>query len=53
MVGPSDLMIPGIILGVFGMGLAGLALPLYNSITARERERIAPEILRLTDELLK
>lgn len=47
------LMIPGILLGVAGMGIAALALPLYNRITARERERVAPEILRLTDELMK
>lgn len=53
MVWSDTLMVPGIILGVFGMAMAGLALPLYNSITAKERARIAPEILRLTDELLK
>lgn len=43
----------GIVLGVIGMIFVALAYPLYNSITQKERERIAPEILQLTDELLK
>lgn len=50
----SNLAMPiGIGLGVVGMVLIALAYPLYNRITQKERERIAPEILRLTDELMK
>lgn len=45
--------IPGIILGVIGLVGMGLAYPLYNRITTKERKRIAPEILKLTDELMK
>lgn len=45
--------IPGIIIGVIGIVLISLAYPLYINITKKERERIAPEILRLTDELMK
>jgi len=30
-----------------------VAYPLYNRTLKKERERIAPEILRLTDELMK
>lgn len=45
--------VPGILIGVIGIGLACLAYPLYNHITKKEREKIAPEILRLADELLK
>ncbi len=44
---------PGIVIGVAGIALLALAYPLYNRIARRERERIAPEILRLTDELMK
>lgn len=43
----------GIGVGLLGMVLVALAYPLYNSILKRERQRIAPEILRLTDELMK
>lgn len=53
MVWMGVLFIPGIVLGVIGIALIALADPLYNHITKKERERIAPELLRLTDELLK
>lgn len=43
----------GIAVGLFGILVAALAYPAYTRITARERKRIAPEILRLTDELMK
>ena len=43
----------GIVIGVAGMILVALAYPAYNRILRKERQRIAPEILRLTDELLK
>jgi len=36
-----------------GMVLVALAHPVYNRIVSRERRRIVPEILRLTDELPK
>lgn len=45
--------IPGIIIGVIGIALVGCAYPLYSRITKTEREQIAPEIIRLTDELMK
>lgn len=53
MVWGGSLFIPGIAVGLVGITGVALAYPLYNSITRKERERIAPEILRLTDELLK
>lgn len=43
----------GIIIGIVGLILVCLAYPLYNYILKRERKRIAPEILRLTEELMK
>ncbi|MEE0968392.1 MAG: hypothetical protein U0M06_03345 [Clostridia bacterium] len=43
----------GIIIGIVGIVLVSLAYPLYNRIVKREREKIAPEIIRLTDELMK
>ena len=43
----------GIILGLVGLALVALAYPVYNRILNRERKRIAPEILRLTEELMK
>ncbi len=46
-------MIAGIIIGLVGIVLVGLAYPVYNRLVRKERERIAPEILGLTDELMK
>ena len=46
-------MVLGIVVGVVGMVLVALAYPLYNRVLKKQREKIAPEILRLSDELLK
>ena len=43
----------GITLGILGGVAVALAYPIYNAVLKAERKRIAPEILRLTDELLK
>lgn len=53
LVWADSVFILGIIVGIFGMAVLALAYPLYNRILQRERERIAPEILRLTEELMK
>lgn len=46
-------MTVGIGLGIIGMVLVCIAYPVYNQTVKKEREKIAPEILRLTDELMK
>ena len=46
-------MVLGIIIGLFGAALAGLAYPVYRAIIKARRKKIAPEIIRLTDELMK
>ena len=45
-------LVLGIMIGLVGIILVALAYPIYNRTLKQERERIAPEILRLTDELL-
>ena len=52
-LGTAMAMVVGIGLGVIGIILVCLAYPLYNRTLKKEREKIAPEILRLTDELMK
>lgn len=49
----STALILGITIGIVGGALAALAYPLYNAIVKAKRKKLAPEILRLTDELLK
>jgi len=46
-------MVLGIAIGLVGMVLVALAYPIYNRVLKKERRKIAPEILRLSDELLK
>ena len=46
-------MVIGIIVGIVGGILAGLAYPIYNAIVKAKRKKLAPEIIRLTDELMK
>ena len=46
-------MVIGIVTGLLGGILASLAYPMYNVVLKRERAKIAPEIIRLTDELMK
>lgn len=53
MVWMGDLFVPGVIIGIIGLSGAACAYPLYSSITKKRREKLAPEIMRLTDELMK
>lgn len=46
-------MAVGIAAGLVGLALTALAYPVYNHLLSKERERIAPEILRLSEELLQ
>lgn len=46
-------MVIGIVTGIIGIALVCLAYPVYNKKLKKEREKIAPEILRLIDELMK
>ena len=46
-------MIIGITVGIVGGILASLAYPIYNAIVKAKRKKLAPEIIRLTDELMK
>ncbi|MDE7399222.1 MAG: hypothetical protein K2N06_06805 [Oscillospiraceae bacterium] len=53
MVGNDAFFIPGIIIGFVGILGIIAAYPLYNAVTKRRREKLAPEIIRLSDELMK
>lgn len=50
----ADNFLPvGIIVGIIGLAFIGAAYPLYQWITKREKARLAPQILALSEELLK
>lgn len=46
-------MVVGSVIGVLGCVLVSLAYPLYNRVLKKERKKNAPEVIRLTDDLLK
>lgn len=50
MVWQGSLFVLGILMDI--IGLAGVAYPAYQAITKREREKVAPEILALSKEML-
>lgn len=43
----------GIVVGIAGLIVLACAYPLHRHLLKLEREKIAPEILKLTDELMK
>ena len=46
-------MVVGVLSGISGMVLAVLAYPVYKNVVKKERKKAAPEILKLTEELMK
>lgn len=49
----KEYFISGIFIGIIGMIGMGMGYPIYKHVTAKQREKLAPEILRLSEELLK
>ena len=49
----TDYFVIGVVVGI--LGLAGLisTYPMYNLMVKKRRERIAPQIIALSDELMK
>ena len=43
----------GMLTGVIGLILVALAYPMYNNVLKKEREKVASEILELTEELMR
>jgi hypothetical protein len=51
MVWAGKLFLPGIVIGCVGLAGVAATYPIYTHIVKQDREKIAPEILRLTEEL--
>lgn len=52
MVWAGGLFVPGILIGCVGLAGVVVSYPIYNHIVKKDREKIAPEILRLSEELI-
>ena len=53
MVWTDSLFVVGIVVGLLGIVMIALAYPAYRIVTKKQREKIAPMILALSEELLK
>ena len=53
MVWGEKLFIPGVVIGIIGIAGVIAAYPIYTHMVKRKREKLAPEIVRLSDELMK
>lgn len=51
MVWSEDMFVLGVVVGIIGIAAIVCAYPAYTRITKKQRDKIAPEILRLTEEL--
>ena len=52
MVWAGAWFVPGILIGCIGLAGLTATYPIYNRIVKQDREKIAPEILRLSEELI-
>lgn len=53
MVWADRLFIPGIMIGIIGIVGMLATYPIFTRVTKKRREKLAPEILRLSEELMK
>ena len=51
-IGMSNAMIPGIVIGVVGLGMAILTYPMYKGILASRKKKYGAEILKLSDRII-
>lgn len=53
MVWGENLFILGVVVGIIGILIASAAYPAYLYVTKKQRDKIAPIILKLTEEISK
>ena len=52
-IGLSSAMVPGIAVGIVGMGMALSTYPIYKKMLDARKKKYAPEILKLSDQIMK
>ena len=53
MLGMTDPMVPGIVIGVVGMILALSTYPIYKKILSRRKKKYAPQVMKLSEKILQ
>lgn len=52
-IGMTQTLIPGIAIGVAGMGMALVTYPIYKGILNSRKKKYAPEIVNLSEQIMK
>ena len=52
-IGLVSAMVPGIVIGVVGMGMALSTYPIYKKMLNGRKKKYAPEILKLSEKIMK
>ena len=52
-IGLSSAMVPGIVIGAAGMGMALSTYPIYKKMLSARKKKYAPEILKLSEKIMK
>ena len=53
MLGMTDTMVPGIVIGVVGMGIALTTYPIYKKILTSRKKKYSAKIMELSDRIMK
>ena len=51
-LGLANAMVPGIAIGVVGLGMALLTYPIHKRIISRRKKKYGPEILALSEKIM-
>ena len=51
-IGLASAMVPGIVIGVVGMGMALTTYPIYKRILNSRKKKYAPEIMALSEKIM-
>jgi hypothetical protein len=52
MIGLKSALIPGIVIGVVGLGMALTTYPIYKKILSGRKKKYAPAILKLSEKIM-
>ena len=52
-IGLANTMVPGIVIGIIGLGMALTTYPIHKNILASRKKKFAPQILKLSEKLMQ
>ena len=53
LIGLSAAMVPGIAVGIVGMGMALTTYPIYKKVLGNRKKKYAPQIMELSEKLMQ